>query len=349
MSIKPEIPQEEIDLGTLFSQIGKMFSNFFNFFGNIFKAIYHYFIVLLLFVRKNILVLGVATILGVVLGYVIDLNKKPTYKSELSVKTNYGSAALLYKKMDMLNTLLNKGDSDKIAELLYLTPEKASKLVSFVVEPIEQEKNTKQMYDRYMRVTDTTYTKEFVFEDFVQRVSKTDLKHHKITVKTKEPLDLNLSKGIEGLLETKYYLKLQKERVESHKEEMLLYTKTFSQVDSIRKRYKEIAYLEARKNKECSSDLNLSSTANSVTRNFDTELIHYQFMTLDRLNNYKYRVFDDEAIISVTIPTINSGETGGFFNQMWVRLGLLGFILSFLALMSIQFNKYLNRYEENDR
>ena len=346
MSIKPKIPQEDIDLGTLFSQIGKMFSSFFNFFGNIFKAIYHYFIVLLLFIRKNILILGVATILGIVLGYVLDLNKQPTYKSELSVKTNYGSASLLYKKMDMLNTLLNKGDFDKIAELLYLTPEKASKLVSFVVEPIEQEKNTKQMYDRYMRVTDTTYTKEFAFEDFVQRVSITDLKHHKITIKTKEALDLNLSKGIEGLLETKYYLKLQKERVESHKEEMLLYTKTFSQVDSIRKRYKEIAYLEARKNKGCSSDLNLSST-NSVTRNFDTELIHYQFMTLDRLNNYKYRVFDDEAIISVTIPTIKSGEARGFLNKMWVRLGLLGFILSFLALMSIQFNKYLNKYEEN--
>ena len=50
MATKPNIPEEEIDLGTLFNQIGKMFSSFFAFIGNIFKSIYHYLILLILFV-----------------------------------------------------------------------------------------------------------------------------------------------------------------------------------------------------------------------------------------------------------------------------------------------------------
>lgn len=346
MAVKPEIPQEEIDLGTLFSQIGKMFNNFFNFFGNIFKGIYHYFIVLLLFIRKNIIILGITTLLGVGIGYFLDLNKVPTYKSELTVRTNYGSASLLYKKLEMINSLISKNDTKQISEILFIPVEKAEKLVNLMVEPVEKDKNTKLAYDKYMMDVDTTYTKGFELEDFVLRVSDTDLKYHKITILTKEPTELDITKGIENLLNTKYYLELQKERIEAQNTERRLLEKSFNQFDSIRKRYKEVAYIQANKKASNSSAVNVTS-GQGVSRNYDTELYHFSFMTLDRFHQFTNRTLDNEEIISVTIPTTFSGQTGGFLNQMWIRLGLLGFILSFLALIGVQFNKYLNRYEKN--
>ena len=49
MSTNNRNNEEEVDLGSLFVIIGKGFSNFFNFIGSIFKGIFHFTIILLLF------------------------------------------------------------------------------------------------------------------------------------------------------------------------------------------------------------------------------------------------------------------------------------------------------------
>lgn len=344
MSTKPNIPEEEVDLGALFNQIGKMFSNFFNFIGNIFKSLYHYFILFLLFVRKNILVLGTATIIGIIVGFLMDLDKKPVYKSEMAVKTNYGSASLLYKQIDLLNLLISNGNSVKVANTLNIKPSQADQLLGFSVEPINEEKNSRLEYDMYMQTTDTIYTKDFKFEDFMGRISTTDLKHHKIFVYTKIPIELDLDKGIKSLVNTDYYFGLRESRVKEQKLERDILTKNIQQIDSLRKRYKEVALIEAKKEIKNNANLSLTSKS-SPERNVDFDLYSVSFRAAEEFNLLNKRIFDNESIISITSGYEIGKVESSVLNKSWLRYAILGFILSLLVLAGFQFNRYLNNYK----
>ncbi len=61
MTKESQPKEEEIELGSLFIIIGKGFSNLFRFIGKIFKGFFHFFILLLLFLKDNLIKLAIAT------------------------------------------------------------------------------------------------------------------------------------------------------------------------------------------------------------------------------------------------------------------------------------------------
>ena len=75
MSTKKQNNDEEVDLGSLFTVIGKGFKNFFNFIGNIFKGIFHRLILILLFLNVHILKFSVAVLIGGIVGFFLESNK----------------------------------------------------------------------------------------------------------------------------------------------------------------------------------------------------------------------------------------------------------------------------------
>jgi hypothetical protein len=91
MSTDQKNNEEEVDLGSLFIIIGRGFSKFFNFIGNIFKGIFHGIISTLIFLKDNIIKIGVATFIGMVLGIFLEVKKGDTYESELLLEPNFKS------------------------------------------------------------------------------------------------------------------------------------------------------------------------------------------------------------------------------------------------------------------
>lgn len=65
---KESQPKEDIELGSLFIIIGKGFSNLFNFIAKVFKGVYHLLILLLLFIKTNIVKLLIAAVVGGIIG-----------------------------------------------------------------------------------------------------------------------------------------------------------------------------------------------------------------------------------------------------------------------------------------
>ena len=95
--------QEEVDLGSLFVIIGKGFSNFFNFIAKTFKGIFHLFISMFIFLKENSIKIGVALIVGLILGLFLEINKKVSYASDLLVSPNFKSARQLYNNVNYYN------------------------------------------------------------------------------------------------------------------------------------------------------------------------------------------------------------------------------------------------------
>jgi len=84
---KESQPKEEIELGSLFIIIGKGFSNLFNFIATFFKGIFHVLILLLLFIKTNIIKLAIAAVLGGFIGTFFEFTKALTFGADMQVQT----------------------------------------------------------------------------------------------------------------------------------------------------------------------------------------------------------------------------------------------------------------------
>ena len=98
--LKPTPQKEEVDLGQLFRMIGNFFQSIFNFFGKLFYLLFLAFVWVVFFVKKNIVILGAAVIIGFVLGLVKEKTAEPVYKSSIMLKQNYETGDNLYKFID---------------------------------------------------------------------------------------------------------------------------------------------------------------------------------------------------------------------------------------------------------
>ena len=349
MATKPHIPQEEeIDFGNLFSQIGKMFSNLFNFIGGILKSLYVYLIGFLLFLRRSMLILGLATLLGAVLGFLLTLTKDLVYTSEMSVETAYGSGARLYSQVDYLNTLISFEDSIQMGKIFNISSTDAASILGFEAQPVNAEKNFYLAYDTYIQNTDTIYTREFEFEDFSKRIEDTDLRSHKITVDGFKPrVFTKLNAGIKPLVENAYYKELQGKKTEelTFEKESLIHS--LAQIDTLRKRYKETAYLELKQKADKNSGVSFKTINKPYKGNPDTDLYHISDTLMLKLREINKLAVENEDVLKIQ-SEFNIGDVKkGFIGKRWMRYGVYAFILTFLILIGIQFNRYLKKYEMN--
>ena len=86
MSINQHNKEEEIDLGSLFVIIGNGFKKFFRSIGRIFTGIFHFFIQILLFIKGNIIKLGISTMVGAAFGGYLEIESETIYGSDMIIE-----------------------------------------------------------------------------------------------------------------------------------------------------------------------------------------------------------------------------------------------------------------------
>ncbi len=343
MATQPTNPQEEIDLGSLFSQLGKMFTGVFNAFKGLFTSSFHYSILFLLFLRKNIIVLGVASLIGGILGYILQNKKETTYNSKMFVETNYLSANRLYNQIDYLNNLIEEKDSIKMAEIFNVSPASAAKLTGFTIKASEPLKQSLLDYDTYMQETDTIYTRDFEFQDFQKRISEKDLRYHIVTANSKVSTGFeNLKMGIIALVENDYYKKMRELKLKEIRFAKKELETNIYQLDSLRKQYKTVALLQAAK--RVTADVNFSATSEKE-ENYDMDLYRMSSSLLRQLTIINKELDKHQEIIRVKSNFSKGVENNTLTSKSWFKYGIFGFLLAFFVLVGVKFNKYLGTYQ----
>ncbi len=112
---------QEIDL----SKIGTSISNWFQ---NISFSIFK----LLLFFKKNALIIGVLFIIGAALGWFAD-QKMKSYSHQLILTSNFGSTDYVYSKFELLNAKIKDKDTTFLKELGFA---KTKHIGQFKIKPI---------------------------------------------------------------------------------------------------------------------------------------------------------------------------------------------------------------------
>ncbi|RBW59596.1 hypothetical protein DS884_07630 [Tenacibaculum sp. E3R01] len=335
--------EEEVDLGSLFVIIGKGISNFFNFIGSVFSGLFHFFILILLFFKKNYIKLGIAIVIGAIAGLVIELKEENKFGSNLLVQTNFDSARQLYNNIEFYNNLVKQKNENLLAKTFNLNEEEAKSLKKFSIEPIENGNDIITTYDELILSIDTLTVKSYSFLDFKRTFTKYNYKVHNISVlSTKNDVFSKLDEVIiSSIIENNYFNKLKELTNENLNRTDNLLRKNLAQTDSLHHIYKKVLLEEAKSSKQ-GTNIDLGSTRKN-SKELDL------FTTTLKLNKELKTISEEKSEKSEVVNIISNFqpigyEIKGVSENRSVQLALLSLGLMILYLLLIKLNKYLENY-----
>ena len=343
---KQQNNEEEVDLGSLFIIIGKGFSKFFNFIGSIFKGIFDFLIEILLFLKKNIIKIGLATIFGAVCGFLLQSNSSEKYGSDLLLEPNFKSVMQLYNNIQFYNDLVKQKDTIGLVNTFNLSKEEAASLKKFTVEPIVNDNDIINGYDEFITEVDTATVSSYSFEEFKASFSNYDYKIHKVQViSEKNNVFKKLeNKIISSIVENKYFKRLKELTNENLNRTDSVYRENLAQIDSLRKVYMTVMIEEAKK-QSTGTSIDLGGEKRTTK---ELEL----FETNRRINSDLKDLADQKAAEFEVINVISNFQPVGYEikgvtkNYIFI-LGALSAALMIIFLLLLKLNKFLDNYKKN--
>ncbi|WP_088324546.1 hypothetical protein [Polaribacter tangerinus] len=341
----PKKNEEEVDLGSLFLIIGKGISNFFTFLGSIFKGIFHAIVTALIFIKSNLIKIGIATGIGLIVGVLLEVNEGKRFGSDLLVSPNFKSASQLYNNIHFYNDLVRQKDTATIQKVFNIDKQTAASLKKFSITPIVDKNDIINAYNDFVLEVDTTTVKSYSFEDFEASFKVTDYNVHKIQVisekndvfsKLQEPI-------LNAVIQNKYFNKVKELTNENLDRTDALLRANLMQIDSLRLVYMKVLLEEAKKQTSGTS-IDLGGTKRTTK---ELEL----FETSTKLNtkledavSEKSKKYEVVNIISSFQPI--GYEIKGISQNKGVIYAFFGFIGMVTLLLLIQLNTFLNNYKK---
>lgn len=345
MSENKNNKEEEVDLGSLFIIIGNGFRKFFNFIWKILSGIFHFIILILLFIKENVIKLGIATILGALLGGYLQYNSGPTYASDLLVEPNFESARQLYQNIDYYNELVSQEEYKKLSEVFGIDSLAASTMKSFEVEPIKTSNDILESYDKLVLSVDTTTVKNYTYLDFKKAFTIHDYKVHKVHVEaTDNKVFKKLSPVIIGsITDNKYFNRIRNLTVEDLYRTDSILKENLVQVDSLRKVYMTVLLEEAKKESTGTTiDMGSQKRGTKEIELFQTNrTIYYELKKITNDISEQsdiVNVISDFQPVGYKIRELNR-------NKIVVFAGLAFLLVSAFVLL-LKLNVYLENYKK---
>lgn len=345
MSTSHNNNEEEVDLGSLFKIIGKGFQNLFNFIGNIFKGIFHFFISILIFLKDNIVKIGIAAFIGFAIGVFIQVKSADKYESQMLVQPNFKSANQLYNNISYYNDLVKQKDTANIQKTFKIDKETAASLKKFTIEPIINENDIINSYNDFILDVDTTTVKSYNFEDFKASFSLLDYKIHKINVVSEKNDVFNKLDEVilSSVIKNKYFNRVKELTNENLNRTDSLLRTNLAQIDSLRVVYTKVMLEEAKKqNSGTSIDLGGEMRTTKELELFETNReINEELEDIVKDKSEKYEVIN---VISNFQPI--GSEIKGVTRNIAFQLSVLGALAMIFILLLIKVNSYLNNYKK---
>jgi hypothetical protein len=345
MSTDQKNNEEEVDLGSLFVIIGRGFSNLFNFIKGIFTGIFRRIISILIFLKNNIIKIGIAAFIGGVLGIFLEVKKVDSYKAELLLEPNFKSTRQLYNNVNYYNDLVKQKDTASLAETFKLDKSTAASLKNFVIEPIVEGNDIINSYNEFVSSVDTTTIKNYTFTEFKTSFTEYDYRLHKVTVTStlNNVFDKLDDVIISSVVNNNYYNRIKTITNNSLNRTDSLYRQNLIQVDSLRNVYMKVMIEESKKQTSGTS-IDLGGQK-SKTKEIDLFATNRKInQDLEGIAIKKSTKYDVINVISDFQP-IGTKVKGITKNYIFL-LGALGGGFMIFWLLIRQLNTYLENYKQ---
>lgn len=346
-----DLPQphqsEEVDLGQLFKLIGNAFDRFFKFIGSIFKGVFGIVILFLLFLQKNFVKLAIVVVIGLAIGFYLDITKKPSYVSTMVVEPNFNSVQQLYNNISFYNELAQAEDSIALADAFGITKKEARTIKRLRVESYSDENQKVLLFDKFVRSLDTTTQKTINMEAYLRNFNSLDARFHTVSVVA---ANNSIAKKIQPILinaiSRNEYFKLQKETNDGNIElQDKLYMKQIAEIDSLQLLYKKVMLAEAGRALQGTS-INLGDNGRQDNR--ELALINKIEELKTGLVELNEERANKSSIINVISDFPNKGvKQKGVLKSYKFLVPCVMLLLSLFVFSLLSLNTYLKNYKTN--
>ena len=345
MSTSNNNNEEEVDLGSLFVIIGKGFSKLFNFIGSIFKGIFHLIISILIFLKENIIKIGIAAIVGLIVGVFLEVKKTDTFESELLLEPNFKSTRQLYDNINYYNNLVKQRDTLALEKTFKLDKGYAASLNKFEISPIVTENDIINSYNNFILSVDTTTVKSYTFLEFKESFTDYDYRFQKVTVTAKknDVFDKLDEVIISSVVKNKYFNRLKELTNRNLNRTDSLYRQNLTQIDSLRKVYMQVMVAEAKK-QTTGTNIDLGGEKRTTK---ELELFDKNRQINNDLKNIASQKATQYEVINVISNFQPIGtKIKGLTKNYAFLLGVLGAVFMIVLLVLLKLNKYLGNYKK---
>jgi hypothetical protein len=310
MSTTPQSNEnQEIDL----SQISKKFTAFIeSIFALIFSGI--------LFVKRNIIVLGVLFVIGVGLGVYLDKNTK-NYDHQIIVTPNFSSTDYLYAKIDLINSKVNEGDTLFLKNVVGIkNPKKFSKIEIEPITDIYRFIGSNPVHFEFVKLlSENGDLNKIVVDNLTSR----NYSYHIISFSTSEITnEENTVKPLLAYLNNSdYYKKIQKVYYENLKAKMTQNDTIIAQIDGVLNSFSK--KVNGAQNSDKLVYYNESTQLDDVIKTKD-------FLITEQ-GNKRLELVNIDKIIKDSSTTINIKNNKGIGGKMKLVLPML-FLFLFVAI-----------------
>lgn len=348
----PQNNSEEVDLGHLFKMIGNLFDKFFRFIGSVFNKLFLAFVWSVFFVKKHVIILLIAGVLGYGYGFLREYRAKPIFKSSIIIKQNYSTGENLYNTINYYNGLLHQKDYSLLAQELSIDTMYVSSIISFGVEPLITENQRLIQYNNYINKLDSSLASTIVYKDYIENVKEYiyDTQLLSINSEKNENFDIVFESVIDNLNSNKHFKREQTKDLQQLENRKTAIENALAESDSLQGIYKKVLEknIETQKGSQTSITIEGSDDKNK-TKEFDLYKndieLRRELVSIEREKQNREFIVE---IISNT-PTRGFVETsievfGKKLNQKVFFSVFFAFVL-FTALLMLRFVKFLEKYQ----
>ncbi len=350
----PQQPQqsEEVDLGQLFKLIGNMFDRLFMFIGSLLKRIFLSFVWFVFFIKKHIIKIIIAGIIGFVYGYFKQKKGEPLYRSTTVIKQNYDTGENLYRAIDYYNELIAEGDSVTLGKVLNIDPSKAASLIQLEVESVITENDKLKSFDEYTKELDSLVASTITLEHFVENSKEYHYPVQRIIMKANEKdiFGTVVSKIVDKIVSTDYFQIEQKKDLDELNRLEKSIKESLEASQELQKVYKNVLETPIEKPLGSQTSISIDNTDDrAVTKEY--ELYNNDVELRRELVSIQRRKEDKQFIIEIVSSQENQGtidNTKEFLGKPLNGKTYFAIILMLLAsiiLLTLHFIKFLEKYK----
>jgi hypothetical protein len=339
---------EEIDLGQLFNAIGKVFDRFINFIASIFKSIFAAIIYLIKDVILNFkIIVGVMLVAGIV-GFALEKTRKPTYDSQMVVKTYFDSKYQLVSNINYFNALLRDQNYNTISNIFKINEESASKLISFEIEAGPETENDRIIqYDNFIKSLDSIRGRDITYDDFIDNRDIHTGNLFVIRAKSfQKDIFTSLEEGLNNSFENAYSSKKMQKRdsmLEIQKENIKASIEEVKQLQKI--------YIDVLEEESQSTKASIALGEGFPLQQEKSETKEYQLLNQEIQLRNELRKLEEQKIEENVFFDVISGFQiiGNKTSELRKKYSLIFPILAFALLVIVYFSrktvKFVLNYE----
>ncbi|PQV49641.1 hypothetical protein CLV33_103279 [Jejuia pallidilutea] len=350
----PQQPQEseEVDLGQLFKMIGNMFDRVFSFIGSVLNKLFLSFVWIVFFIKKHIIKIIIAGIIGYFYGFFKQNKGEPLYRSTTVIKQNYDTGENLYRAIDYYNELIAEGDSVTLGKVLSIDSSKAASLIQLEVESVITENDKLKSFDSYTKELDSVVASTVTFENFIKNSKEYHYPVQRIIMKANEKdiFGTVVSKIVDKIVSTDYFRTEQKKDLDEldRLEKSILTSLEASQ--DLQTVYKKVLQTTTEKTSGSQTSIRIDNTEDkSVTKEF--ELYNKDIELRRELVTIQRRKEDKQFIIEIVSSQENQGtidnsrELLGKPVNVKTYFAIILMLLASIILLTLHSIKFLEQYK----